>query len=467
MKKYFKSLLCMLLCIIMLSGSFVACSTQTGPEAEPTTLETTSYAESVAAGEEAEVVVSDEVIDLAEDTAESIAAGENIETETTVDSEHADEEKIENEQAIEQDAMVEQENISYDGTNTGNGAKFLAGDPALTYYSQIDSRWKNKPYTIKNSSSQTIGSSGCGPTSAAMIVSSSKGIIKPDTMAKLFVDNGYRTRDNGTAWSAWAFVADYFDFDFYKSTSSFSTVEKYLETDKDNDGVSDYFVVTSCAAGLFTSGGHYITLMGDKNNTLTVYDPYYYYGKFSTPSRKAANVKVSGNIAYVTESAFKQYSKYKNFWIFSNDNKQKPKAEGTTKPNNNTTKTVSKYVSASVLNVRSGAGISNSIVKTLKYGTKVTVYETKDGWSRIGNKEWVSNKYLVDKISTKAETKTTIAYIYVPATGRSAYCKYSALEKYNVKWRLKANTVLYSKSNLTGTQYNYLAHTTVTLKKTL
>ena len=57
--------------------------------------------------------------------------------------------------------------------------------------------------------------------------------------------------------------------------------------------------------------------------------------------------------------------------------------------------TVTKTVNAkSGLNVRSGAGTNYSIVKGLPYGTKVTVYETSNGWSRIGNGQWVSAQYL-------------------------------------------------------------------------
>lgn len=46
------------------------------------------------------------------------------------------------------------------GTNT----------PQPVDYKQGDKRWSKKPYTITGSSSQTIGSSGCGPTSMADIM---------------------------------------------------------------------------------------------------------------------------------------------------------------------------------------------------------------------------------------------------------------------------------------------------------
>lgn len=48
----------------------------------------------------------------------------------------------------------------------------------------------------------------------------------------------------------------------------------------------------------------------------------------------------------------------------------------------------------SYLNVRSGPGMSYRIVKVLKAGTMVEVYETSGGWSRIGTDQWVSGTYL-------------------------------------------------------------------------
>ena len=106
------------------------------------------------------------------------------------------------------------------------------GDYAgLTYYSQVDSRWNNHIYTSTNNSSQTIGSSGCGPTSAAMVVSSIKGTITPDVLGDIFVENGYRSANSGTYWSAFRAVADEFDIE-YQETSS---LDKAIELLKDNN----------------------------------------------------------------------------------------------------------------------------------------------------------------------------------------------------------------------------------------
>lgn len=477
MRKLSSKILCILLCVAFL---FAGCAS--APPAEPTTnnepttettteVPTQTYAESVEAGDEIEVTVSDEVVELVEDTNEIVENGEDIATDETIPADEADEKSVADEGTLEPDASVDQENISYDGTNTGKGSALLSGAPGLIYYSQADSRWGSVLYTSHNDRSQTIKSSGCGPTSAAMVISASKGIITPPTVARLFVDNGYRTRNNGTAWAAWSFVADYFDFDFYKSTSSYSTMISYLKTDKNKDGVSDYFVVASCGYGLFTTGGHYIALMGDEGGKIKVYDPYLYYGKFTTSSRKNAVVKVSGTTAYVSESSFQKYANTKNFWIYSNDSGTAAKKEETTTKKDDSkaeSTTKSMYVTASALNVRKGPGTNYSILDCLKNDTKVTVYETKSGWSRIGTGKWVSSKYLsTKKPTTSSSSSVTVAYVYVPATGRYAYCKYSAIEKYNGYYRLKNYTTLYSKSNLTGTKYNYLAKTKVVIKKTL
>ena len=46
------------------------------------------------------------------------------------------------------------------------------------------------------------------------------------------------------------------------------------------------------------------------------------------------------------------------------------------------------------LNVRSGPGTGYKVVKALKKGSTVTVYEDKNGWSRIGTNQWVCSKYI-------------------------------------------------------------------------
>lgn len=351
-----------------------------------------------------------------------------------------------------------------------------------------------------------------GPTSAAIVVSSSKGAILPTTMASLFVDNGYRTANNGTAWSAFSFVADYFDFNEYHSTSSFETAINYLKTDKDNDGNADYYIIASCGSGLFTSGGHYIVLVADNNGTITVYDPYLYNGKFTTASRRTAGVVVSGNSAYVSESSFKTYANYRNFWVFSNDEGSGNLSNNSTSSNSTTSVKYTRYVAtgSSNLNVRTGPGTSNSITTSLKKGTAVTVVEVSGAWSRITSPAngWVSTAYLSAtsvtsttnsytakvtaksglNIRSKAGTNYSKVGLYsyrtvvtiketsgnwgrtdkgwiclsytskVTSTSSSSVSYSTTVGKY---YTLKIRTNLYSKGTLSGTTYNYLAGTKI------
>ncbi len=523
MKKNLKRVICTLLSVLLIFGMLAGCSNDVAVSVLETTTEQTTQADvKENLTTEEPVTISDEVQEMVDDTKDAVEDKQDIATDelAPVPDDEAD---IVDEGVIESDAQVEQENISYDGTNTGNGLSLLGECTGLTYYSQADSRWASKPYTVTNNKSQTMKSSACGPTSAAMVVSSSKGAILPTTMAQLFVDNGYRTKNNGTAWACWPFIADYFDFDEYYTTTSFSTMSGYLKTDKDKDGIADYFVVASVGNGLFTTGGHYIVLVADNGGTITVYDPYLYNGKFNTASRRAAGVTVSGNSAFVSESSFKTYSNAKQYWVFSNDNE----AAGNTDNKKLATTSVSytRYVATQSqnLNVRSGPGTNYKVVRSLEKGSKVDVIATSGSWSQIGNDEWVSTAYLSaakvtgsnnstvkykstvgkyyrlksattlyskgnltgTKYSYKAKTQIEVIshytdnvdYVYVVKTGRYAYCPVSAFssesasnvntEKVAYKsvigksYRLKSNTTLYSNGNLTGKQYQYLAKTQI------
>ncbi len=65
-----------------------------------------------------------------------------------------------------------------------------------------------------------------------------------------------------------------------------------------------------------------------------------------------------------------------------------------------------KYVyNCTELNVRKGASTNYSVVRTIKKGTEVNVYETSGSWSRIGTNEWVSSKYLTKTKPTSYKTK--------------------------------------------------------------
>lgn len=74
-------------------------------------------------------------------------------------------------------------------------------------------------------------------------------------------------------------------------------------------------------------------------------------------------------------------------------------------------------VNADVLNVRSQPGTSYSIMGKLKQGQIVTIYEQKNGWSRIGYgslKGWVASQYLTATSWTGYVTATNLNFRSAP-----------------------------------------------------
>ena len=355
-----------------------------------------------------EIVVSEETKSEVADTKNAIENGQDIETTKIAKSTPIEEKEVTDEGAeedLEKDALVEQENISYNGDNAGKGLNLLGKWQGLTYYSQADKRWASKLYTSIGSKTQTMKSSACGPTSAAMVVSSAKGAILPTTMASLSVDNGYRTANSGTAWAFYPFIADYFDFKEYHKTDDFDKAMGYLKQ-KNEKGTSKYYIICSCGSGLFTSGGHYIVLASLDDGNIKVFDPYLYDGKFTTASRKVANVTVKGTSVYVSKTNFKKYANYKSFWIYSND---KGNAQKKTESSQKTAQKSSQKKS------------SNSQVKK-STATKTTPTKKKD-----------------------SQVKNTVGK----------------------KKKLKQRSYLYKNKNLKGTKYTYLKNTTVKVLKNI
>lgn len=341
-----------------------------------------------------------------------------------------DEQKISSEQEVEDESFELQGEIAYEGDRANTWNIELGDYVGLTYYNQTDSRWRNHIYSSVGDNSQTIGTSGCGPTSAAMIVTAIKGTITPDTMGDLFVQYGYRSSNNGTYWSAFRAVADEFDIG-YQETYSLDTAVNLVRNNN--------YVVVSVGNGLFTTGGHFIVIVGIEGNTLKIYDPYLYSGKFDTSTRRG-KVTVSGNTVYCSIDNFRNYANYKGFFAYQHS--------GDVQENtgNVTVSTYTRYVKTSTgvgVNVRTGAGTGYSKITALADGTTVSVSETNGSWSKITNpvNGWVSSDYL----STSYSSSTSSISNTVGQTRKTKAC------------------YLYSNSNLTGTKYTYKANTTVTI----
>lgn len=311
---------------------------------------------------------------------------------TEIQAQTEEQEKaVAEEQTVEDEKFEQQGEIAYNGTSEYPNVT-LGNYQGLTYYSQIDNRWRYKMYSSIGNSSQTIGTSGCGPTCASMVVTATKGTITPPEMCDLFVKYGYRSANNGTYWSAFRFVADTFNIG-YQETTDIQRALQLLE--------SQNYVVASCGNGLFTTGGHFILLTKVENGMIEIYDPYLYAGKFDTATRRGKAV-VEGNKVYVSVDNFKKYANYKGFFAY--------KYDGSTQENKQTvtTQAYTRYVNAKIgLNIRNN--VNGSIIGSYKYGTAVLVYETRVGWSRVGTNRWVSSNYLTSYMPSTQTTVKTIS----------------------------------------------------------
>lgn len=321
----------------------------------------------------------------------------------------------EDEQVLEvQETNLENEGFERQGEVAYNGASStpnieLGKYQGLTYYSQADSRWANHMYSAINDRSQTIMSSGCGPTSAAMIVSSIRGTITPPEMGDLFVEYGYRSTNNGTYFSTMKWTADVFDID-YKETSSLNTVTNLL---KDN-----WYVIASCNEGLFTYGGHFIVIIGIDGDTLKIYDPYLYSGKFEVSSRRG-KVTVKGNTVYVSIKNFKNYANATGFYCYKNDRTdiKDNNTDITITDNNSNVEKVNYKVKVNIsvgLNIRSGASTSYSIIGGYVNGTTVTITAEKGNWGKT-NKGWICLDYTSKLNSSSSSKKYNIGRYEVTA----------------------------------------------------
>lgn len=313
---------------------------------------------------------------------------ENASTTEIPNLNETDEQSIEV-QETESEGFEEQGQVAYEGSEKTPNVN--VGEYAgLTYYSQIDSRWSNKMYSSVGDRSQTIGTSGCGPTSAAMVVSSIKGTITPDTMASLYTQYGYRSANQGTYWSAFRWTADVFNIGYSECYRLDDAVAKLR---------NNHYIIASCNQGLFTYGGHFIVLTGVKGNYIKVYDPYLYNGKFDVSSRRG-KAEVRGNTVYVSIDNFRTYANYQKFFCFKND-RTDVKENTTNVVISNTTSSVSnvnykvRITANSGLNMRSGASISYNRIGGYTKNSTATILSESNGWGKTDRGGWINLAYTV------------------------------------------------------------------------
>ena len=171
----------------------------------------------------------------------------------------------------------------------------------MIIYYQTDKRWANKIYSATAPHTETIKSSGCGVTSAAMILSNlTNKKITPDVMADYSVKNGFRIDGVGTAFALFPAIAKKYNLNYTES----GNIEDAINCVK-----SGGMVVCSTnggVAGLFSTDGHLFVMCGAEGETCIFADPYLYDGKYNLSFRKN-KARVIGGLVYVDKKDAKTH----------------------------------------------------------------------------------------------------------------------------------------------------------------
>lgn len=130
---------------------------------------------------------------------------------------------------------------------TNTGGSYPANGMQIPHYLQTD--YGNIPY-----GGGSIASSGCGPTSFAMVASYLTGTTISPIDAVSWCGNSYYMPGVGTYWSYFAAAASHFGCGSVTQTSDPNAVLTALSQGRP--------VISSQRAGIFTSGGHFIVLRG-------------------------------------------------------------------------------------------------------------------------------------------------------------------------------------------------------------
>lgn len=137
------------------------------------------------------------------------------------------------------------------GFESVDDLEIIPGEISVVYFNQGDEPWKSHPY----GSSGTIGSSGCGPTSLAICISSlSNEIIDPITVADWAVEKGYRVINHGSSRELIPAAASNWGLECENIGNNGQALLDALSSGK--------LVIALMGKGHFTNAGHYIVIRG-------------------------------------------------------------------------------------------------------------------------------------------------------------------------------------------------------------
>ena len=130
------------------------------------------------------------------------------------------------------------------------------------YYSQHDPRWGGKPYQVPGER-DTIGKSGCGPSCAAMLISTLTGKkFTPEEACRWSVEHGYKALNQGTYYS---YFTPQFAF-FGLKCRMLNWQKTYGKPDHPNHEKAlkelkkGNYIIALMKRGNWTTGGHFVVV---------------------------------------------------------------------------------------------------------------------------------------------------------------------------------------------------------------
>ena len=137
-------------------------------------------------------------------------------------------------------------------------------------YEQTDPRWRNHIYSNHNDPRQTIGSDGCGPTCAAMVIATLKNkSVTPIQTANWSMNHGFVSDNDGTYWGFFRACLAWYGIDSKQvNTRAAGGIDQVITALK-----KDRMVITAMGKGHWTTCGHFILAYGIKDNKVLIHDP--------------------------------------------------------------------------------------------------------------------------------------------------------------------------------------------------
>ena len=127
---------------------------------------------------------------------------------------------------------------------------------------QKDPRWKDKPYRVPGESS-TVGSAGCGPSCAAMLIETLTGqTFTPEDACEWSIRHGYKALKQGTYYNyfqpqfeAFGIACQMLNWTNTYGKPNHPNHQKALELLQEG-----YYLIALMGKGTWTSSGHFVVV---------------------------------------------------------------------------------------------------------------------------------------------------------------------------------------------------------------